>query len=262
MCTFACALRLVHAYIPTGYWSICMYIHTYTYIHICKYACRHLCTCIFIYANIDICVDLCIHMQIYIYMQYLYIHIYRYWFTNVCKYVVGILAKNTNRFRYIHIYLHQCIRTYLFIFTFIQLCRTWVHIFRYIYLHVYSYEALSLWNVSCWSNLGFKSRMSAWVPDVLREVRLWSSSAPGCPWVLILGAGLVLGASCFCCGFFWASLVFSQRCRRFLSQLLHLILVTWQPVPTLDLRGRLAEYRRDSWWVSLLTQPWKVSLFF
>ena len=113
-CMYAFALRLVHAYIPTGYWSICMSIHTYTYIHICKYACRHLCACIFIFANIDICVDLCIHIQIYIfiYMQYLYIHIYGYWFTNVCKYVVGILAKNTNRFRYLHIYLHQRIHTF------------------------------------------------------------------------------------------------------------------------------------------------------
>ena len=122
----------------------------------------------------------------------------------------------------------------------------------YIYNHIYIYTIIYGFPISCLVNVaasrlfGDQTRMSAWVPDALREVRLWSHSTPGCPWILLAGIGLLLACCCWCLGFLSGALAFSLRCRRCVGHSLHLLVAAWSPVPVLDLRGRLAEYRRDS----------------
>lgn len=124
---------------------------------------------------------------------------------------------------------------------------------------------LSLAWRTCWSSLLGSSRMSAWIPDTLREVRLWSShSDSNCPWFLLVTLGVCIGCFCWCAGLFAGALIFSAQCRRCLGQSIRILVATWYPVAPLDLRGRLAEYRRDCWcppkllWKTIL----KLSLFY
>ena len=113
-------------------------------------------------------------------------------------------------------------------------------------LYIYGFPISCLVNVAASRLFGDQTRMSAWVPDALREVRLWSHSTPGCPWILLAGIGLLLACCCWCLGFLSGALAFSLRCRRCVGHSLQLLVAAWSPVPVLDLRGRLAEYRRDS----------------
>lgn len=83
----------------------------------------------------------------------------------------------------------------------------------------------------------------SWVPDVLRETRYLFGTA-SCPWGVI---GLSLCAAsigCFWLGFLLGAVLFSQRCRAFGFSVLQLAASCVLPNPQVDLRGRLAEYRR------------------
>ena len=97
-------------------------------------------------------------------------------------------------------------------------------------------------NVAASRLFGDQTRMSAWVPDALREVRLWSHSTPGCPWILLAGIGLLLACCCWCLGFLSGALAFSLRCRRCVGHSLQLLVVARAvagPAPTTDLTPEL-----------------------
>lgn len=88
-------------------------------------------------------------------------------------------------------------------------------------------------------NLGFAL-------ELIREFRFWTPSPSFCPWGAIGLLCLLVGLTCWCCGFVVAACVLSQHCRRFLAVVLRALISTTAQVPgvPLDLRGRLAEYHR------------------
>lgn len=85
-----------------------------------------------------------------------------------------------------------------------------------------------------------------WVPELLRELRWWSSSGSSCPWGA-LGLVLVISASCcFCLGAICGAIAFSAGCRRTALSVLRVVITEFLPQrhPQLDFRGRLAEHRQ------------------
>ena len=111
----------------------------------------------------------------------------------------------------------------------------------YIY-YIYGFPISCLVNVAASRLFGDQTRMSAWVPDALREVRLWSHSTPGCLWILLAGIGLLLACCCWCLGFLSGALAFSLRCRRCVGHSLQLLVVARAvagPAPTTDLTPEL-----------------------
>ena len=101
--------------------------------------------------------------------------------------------------------------------------------------------AASFWGSSC---------MSGWfvfVPEILRELRGWSSPA-SCPWGAVGLAIVVIGCLCWLGGFICAAILFSSQCRRLISFAARAISVSLHPVGPVfsatDHRGRLAEYHR------------------
>ena len=107
---------------------------------------------------------------------------------------------------------------------------------------LYGFPISCLVNVAASRLFGDQTRMSAWVPDALREVRLWSHSTPGCPWILLAGIGLLLACCCWCLGFLSGALAFSLRCRRCVGHSLQLLVVARAvagPAPTTDLTPEL-----------------------
>lgn len=86
------------------------------------------------------------------------------------------------------------------------------------------------------------------LPDVLRELRLWGTSA-SCPWGFVALILVVVSLLCWWCGFLCAALVFSHNCRRGLVYLARSLVVVVSPVAGAaprDLRVRLSEYHRGS----------------
>ncbi len=85
-----------------------------------------------------------------------------------------------------------------------------------------------------------------WVPELLREFRVWFAPT-GCPWGAI-GLALVLVWCCgLCLGVVVAASCLSYQCRRLLLALSKTFLVHLHPATSgpVDLRGRLAEYQRQ-----------------
>lgn len=97
------------------------------------------------------------------------------------------------------------------------------------------------------SLLGFKLRMSwaYFLPDLLREVRVWSLPSSSCPWGAVgLVVVLVWLIGC-CCGATFAALALSVQCRRILHLGLRLA-AQWSagPAESSALSSWLQEYNR------------------
>ena len=95
--------------------------------------------------------------------------------------------------------------------------------------------------------LGIKCMSYFVLPEILRELRGWTSSV-GCPWGAIGLAICLIGCCCWVTGFIFASIIFSHQCRRLLSFAARALSVGLAPagVQELDLRGRLSQYHRNS----------------
>ena len=85
------------------------------------------------------------------------------------------------------------------------------------------------------------------LPEVLRELRLWSGGS-SCPWGAVGLAILALGCLCWISGFICAAACFSVHFRRFLVYLARGVALSLQPSVGpggLDLQRRLGEYQRN-----------------